>query len=1794
MRIFRRKAVEAVPRARVGSGSYRAVKTGRGFSDPCPATVALCLMTLLCNVAQRSPAQIAAAAESPPLNARSLASPPARVPLTAQDLPPRVMAARRFLARRGWAPGKSYRRASQNDAGPAQPIRTAIAPRPRTQSSPTFTWQALGPDAVTSPDFGLVTGRVSALALDPADPSGNHLYIGTTGGGVWVAQNAAVTNAADVVFTPLTDAVGALSTAFDPSISIGAVTVQPGGTGVVLAGTGDPNDSLDSYYGAGILRSADGGNTWSLTQITTDGQYSFIGEGIAGFAWSSVNPELVVAAVSQAYEGTLVNAVLPGRSFEGLYYSSDGGATWSLATITDGGNTPVQGPGYVPGTLDGNAATSVVWNPIRNLFIAAVRFHGYYQSSDGITFTRMTAQPGSGLTTSLCPTNFGNIGSLACPIFRGTLAVNPLTGDTFAWTVDFSNQDQGLWQDQCALSSGVCGSQNVAFAKQWNTQALETNTDLGAATIANGDYNLTLAAVPFSLQQGADTWLLAGANDLWKCSLAQGCVWRNTTNATTCMSAQVGEFQHALTWSAANPLEILIGNDSGLWRSLDAIGETGPVCSGSDATHFQNLNGGLGSLAEVESLATSPAAQYNMMAGLGVNGTAGLKSAAAPAADWPQILGGYGGPVAIDPRNTANWYVNNQSGVSIYICSNPSTCNSTDFGSTPVITDADVGGDGYVMATPAPFLVDPLDPTQLLIGTCRVWRGPASGVGWTESNAISPVLDSGALNTACSGDGLIRSMAAMPVAGGNEVVYVGMYGVLNGGGGLPGHVLTATINPQSNATPTWYDLSLNPVTNSPNSLNYYDLDISSIFIDSHDPTGKTVYVTVEGFPDYAEQVQTVYGSSDGGVHWASLTANLPELPVNGVVVDPQSASTVYLATDAGVYFTTAVSSCANLPSTCWAAFGTGLPTAPVIALTASPVTASAQVLTAATYGRGIWQTPLWTTATTTVTTATANPASLTFPSQVFGTASTAQTVTLMNTGTLPLMPTGIVMAGDFTETDNCQDATVAASASCSIQVTFTPTATGARTGQMTISVNVYGGQVTVALSGTGAPAGVVTLTPAAISFDPSPTQASSAPPVLLGTTSGLFPVAVGNSSGSPTPITSISITPPFSIASNSCGTASLAAQTDCQIQLAFTPTQEGAVAGTLTIVDGAGTQTVLLSGFGYSPPTDHLIPTSLVFPPTAVGGQPAAAMPVLLTNLGDTPLTCIVAWTGVVTGNPSNCLPEASSGEFTVSSNTCNGQLAGHQGCNIGVIFSPTALGTRTGTLTVYDALRTQTVALSGIGVANAFLTVSSMSLKFPTGSLGVASAPMALTINNTGGVAAANVAFGITGSEAASFATGATTCGASLASGASCTVQVIFTPGTAGGNGATLTVASATAGVNKPTVLLNGVGQVTAGLNVNPAQLTFAATIVGTSSAAQTVTVSNTSAVAASALVFSTSAGFVLAQNACTATLAANASCTVGVVFTPASAGVATGALDVSSSTIVNSAAVELGGTGAAAVGIQLTPATLKFATTGVGQDSSPATVMVTNSGTVSTLANLVITAPAGFELVNNTCPGSLGPGVSCNVGVEFAPTAAGTQTGNLTVTSSSLGTGASVPLSGMGFDFTVTLSGAGTETVSAGQTAGYTLVLTPLAGSAGVFAFACDSLPTNALCLFNPATETLTTGATGNVAVGISTGSTTASLRPKDTGLLAAIPLACGLIVLPLGWKWRHKMLCIWVLIAVLGGLMSGMASCTSSGGGGGGGSGGGNGGGGQTPAGTYSVPLTVTSTGVSHSVTVTLVVD
>ncbi|MGA8043187.1 MAG: choice-of-anchor D domain-containing protein, partial [Terracidiphilus sp.] len=1470
---------------------------------------------------------------------------------TQRAFPPTVAAAQRFLAKRGWGILPAQTGASRT--------RPATA-RPRAQAtSASATWEPLGPMAVSTPSFGLVSGRISSIAFDPSDPTGNRIYLGTTGGGVWLSQNAGTSNGASVVFTPLTDTTAAMSSALDASISIGAVTVQPGGTGVVLAGTGDPNDALDSYYGAGILRSTDGGNTWSLIQQTTDVEqglgiqdYTFLGEGFAGFAWSTVTPQLVVAAVSQAYEGALVDAERLGVSYEGLYYSSDSGASWHLATITDPSGSDVQGPTDAYANPHGNAATAVVWNPVRQLFFAAIRYHGYYQSADGIHWTRIATQPGSGLTTSMCPTNIGSIGSTACPIFRGALAVNPQTGDTFAWTVDASNQDQGLWQDACNMSSGACSSATPSFATQWPTTALETNDpQMGAATIRNGDYNLALAAVP----SGQDTLLLAGANDLWRCSLAMGCAWRNTTNATTCMSAQVGPYQHALAWSAANPLEVFIGNDSGLWRSMDDIGETGSVCNATDATHFQNLNAGLGSLAEVESLSAIPVSPYTMMAGLGANGTAGVKSTTSATADWPQILSGEGGPVAVDPTNADNWYVNNQGGVSIHLCTQSGPCTPADFGATPVVSDADVSADGQTMTTPAPFLVDPLDATQLLVGTCRIWRGPATG-GWSGSNAISPFLDGVTGQASCNRDALVRSLAALPLSGGGEVVYAGMYGSLDGGSTKAGHIFSAVFSPSSTTPPAWQDLTFNPVSNDTMGFNTYGFDLSSIAIDPHDTTGNTVYVTVEGMGNPQQAVRVLYRSTDGGAHWATLSSNLPETPASSVVVDPLDANTVYLATDAGVFSTRQIATCAAAASNCWAPFGAGLPQAPVVALSAAPLTATQNVLAAATYGRGIWQIPLWT-AGTQLTTATAAPTSLIFASQADGTTSAAQSVTLTNTGSIALVPTAISVTGDFSETDNCLNATMNAGASCTAQVTFTPTQTGTRTGQLSISANVAGGQLTVALSGTGAAAGPIQISPASINFGS----------VQVGMTSSTLQVTVQNSSTSAEPISSVQVTAPFALASNACG-SSIAAGSACQLTVDFAPTQTGASTGALTLATSSGTQAVALSGAGAAPPTDTLSPASLTFSGTILG-QSSAAQVVQLTNTGGVALTSISV---------------VASGPYQVASN-CGTQLAAGSSCSLSVTFTPAAAGTQTGALTVTDILKSQTVPLTGTGLLPPAFAVSPMSLTFPSQQLGAASTPQTLTVSNTGGAPMANVGFQITGPSAASFSVGATTCGATLANSTSCTVQILFTPTTAGGSSATLTLTSSTLGVKPATVALSGSGQAPAGLNVSSVQLAFTMANLGQASAAQTVTVSNSGTAAATGLTLFTAAPFSLAQNTCGVSLAAGGSCTVAIVFTPTANGSVNSTLTISSP-VFAPATVLLSGVGGLAGSVQITPGLVTFPTTGIGATSAAQTVTLTNNSPV-TLLGLALSASSGFQLANNTCPASLAPGASCTTGVTFAP---------------------------------------------------------------------------------------------------------------------------------------------------------------------------------------------------------------
>ena len=1254
-------------------------------------------------------------------------------------------------------------------------------------------WQAVGPVQVQSLNYGAITGRVTSVAVDPADASGNTVYLGTTGGGVWKSTDAAGSGA-QVRFLPLTDNLSVFSSgvagSVTASLSIGAVSVQPGGTGVVLAGTGDPNDATDSYYGQGILRSTDNGQTWSLVEGSNDGaagQHMFTGKGFAGFAWSSTTPGLVAAAVSSSAEGAIVGAGAAGASVEGLYVSTDAGATWQMSSITDGGAL-VQGPQTDFSSYSGNAATAVVFDPVRGMFVAAVRSHGYYQSADGATWTRMANQPGTGLSAANCPARTGLPGAATCPIQRGALAVQPASGDLFALTVDAAGNDQGLWQDVCSATSGVCASGTVTWGNQISTAPLDT-----AGAIPSGNYDLVLAAIPAATALStSDTLLFAGTGDLFRCSLAGGCTLRNTTNATDGCSApaMVAPAQHAIGWAlnasdSATPL-VFFGNDGGLWRSTDGVNQTGTVCSLTDAAHFDNLNPALGSLAEVVSVASDPASPDVLLAGLGGNGSAEatISAAATAASPWPQISAGESGSVSIGQTDGTTWTVQSGGGVSLHTCTAGASCTPSDFSGPPQVGAAQTAGDASLPDPSA--MLDPGLGTNLLVGTCRVWRGPSGG-GWSAANAISPIF----AGTCTSTSGLIRSMAAGgPVAAtglaqtsGASVLYAGLAGVSDGGGASGGGHLFVTTS--ANNGGAWADITGTPVANGNGvAFNASRFDISGIAMDPHDATGKTVYATVMGFG-----VPHAYRSTNAGAGWTNITSNLPDAPANAVAVDPGNAAIVYVATDTGVYATTDVTTCGTVQNgtavNCWTPLGTGLPDAPVTILVATagvqlPGASAAGALRAGTYGRGIWQMPLLSATVTGSPALSLSPTSLNFAAQTPGTTSAPQTVTVTNSGSAPLVIASVAASAGFGASGNCGGATIAPGAGCTVQVTYAPSTTAAQTGTLTLTSNsggTAGTTSTVTLNGASSGSFTVVLQPTAVDFGSIP----------VGTTSPAQNITISNTGTLSGTVGSATVTGDFRITASTCG-ATLAPNTGCTISIAFSPAASGTRTGTFTLQAGDGTHAAALSGAGTSPATDALSPASLTFAAQTVGTS-SVAQTVTLTNNGDAQLTLVNA--------------QVTSGDFSAT-NGCGATVPGHTSCSISVVFAPRSAGPQTGTLTITDVQRSQTVTLNGSGLPAPGVSLSPTSVQFADTGVGVATAPAVVTLSNTGGSPVTISSVSATGD----FGTlaGSTTCasGSTLQPAGTCTVPVVFAPQAAGARTGTLTLATS---AGAKAVALSGTG---------------------------------------------------------------------------------------------------------------------------------------------------------------------------------------------------------------------------------------------------------------------------------------------------------------------------------------------------------------------------------------------------
>jgi hypothetical protein len=446
-----------------------------------------------------------------------------------------------------------------------------------------------------------------------------------------------------------------------------------------------------------------------------------------------------------------------------------------------------------------------------------------------------------------------------------------------------------------------------------------------------------------------------------------------------------------------------------------------------------------------------------------------------------------------------------------------------------------------------------------------------------------------------------------------------------------------------------------------------------------------------------------------------------------------------------------------------------------------------------------------------------------------------------------------------------------------------------------------------------------------------------------------------------------------------------------------------------------------------------------------------------------------------------------------------------------------------------------------------------------------------------------------ITASGDFSLTTTATSCpytGGTMPAGATCTINVIFTPTAT--NTRTGDLAISYIGAGSPlSVPLTGVGIVSA-VNVSPTSLTFSGQNVGTESTPQPVTLLNIGSVQLTVDSVAVTSGF-QQNNNCLPTVAALASCTINVSFLPTATGPQTGTLTISDLAGNSPQTVALNGTGVGPA-ISLSATALSFPAQTVSIASSPQTITLSNPGT-GALTPLLIT-PLGDFSQTNTCAGSVAAGSSCTISVTFTPTATGNRTGALTVTDNAAGSPQTVTLSGTGQDFALATSipGAFSATIAPGQTATYGLVVNAESGFDGSVALACGGSPVASSCTFSQPTVMPGTPFTLIVT---STAPSVTSPRTIPPPRLPGPGVLLALVMLLICFAWTvtvsRRLRASWRVLPLALGLLLALAlvSCGRSGPAPGSNHG--------TPTGTYNLKVTGTFTSgsatVSRSIALTL---
>ncbi len=408
--------------------------------------------------------------------------------------------------------------------------------------------------------------------------------------------------------------------------------------------------------------------------------------------------------------------------------------------------------------------------------------------------------------------------------------------------------------------------------------------------------------------------------------------------------------------------------------------------------------------------------------------------------------------------------------------------------------------------------------------------------------------------------------------------------------------------------------------------------------------------------------------------------------------------------------------------------------------------------------------------------------SLSFGSQPQGT-STSKAVTLFNQGNLPLTVMNLTLAGSDTSQFNppsgCDSSSIAGGASCTINVVFAPQGTGAYQAEIDIIDNSGGlsaAKQVIALSGTGVAASpIANLLPASLTFGT----------LAIGTTSGPQPITLRNLGSAALTLSQVTFTGPdaasFAVAptGTTCPVGStVAIGANCLVQIAFAPQTSGAKNATVNFIDNASgsPQSISLAGTAIAPAL-QISPTSLTFAAQSVG----TASPSQTITLSSTATSSVTINGITITG--------ANAGDFSENGN-CSAVLGAGASCQIIVIFKPTAAGNRSASISISDnaAGNPHSVSLTGTAT-QAAVSLSPSTLNFANQLVGTASAPVALTVTNTGSGALVIGSIAFSGANATDF-TQKNTCTGPVAPAATCLINVTFMPSAVGPRTATMVLA--------------------------------------------------------------------------------------------------------------------------------------------------------------------------------------------------------------------------------------------------------------------------------------------------------------------------------------------------------------------------------------------------------------------